>query len=93
MNDTALIWKNRVHDIGWYLQNGTLWRITGEYDKTTRTWKKQKRNLMTHHLQIFHTTIITKKRNVVGVKVHIQGNDAAMTLYFPTMHGKQCFIS
>lgn len=89
----SLIWKNHIQDVGWYLHNNNLWRITGHYDSKKGTWGKHKKNLIAYHINDFKTQILMKKNRIIGVKVLLSGNKDSLTFFFPTLHGKQCFIS
>jgi hypothetical protein len=93
VTQNTLIWKNHTHDVGWHVCKNNLWRITGEYDKKSESWKKHSKNLVAYHIENFNAQLIMKKRQVIGVKVTMSNTESSLTFYFPTMHGKQCFIS
>lgn len=88
-----LIWKTAVHDVGWQLKGKNLWRITGNFDKKTNSWQRHKKNLVAQQIDDMQLKPLINNRRVVGIKATLTCSKKNITYYFPTMHGKECFIS
>jgi type II secretory pathway component PulJ len=69
ITENELIWHYQNEDIGWYVKQGALMRVSGTYNAHLGRWEKRASTLATPHMSEAHFIVACDEKQVHNVDV------------------------